>query len=373
MLDNVVKIYDKEKMPPKLDNKLRIILLTDTHLVLKNPNNRIRMIEEGVDILNQIHDLIIDNNIDIAIHLGDLYDRGYATIPHEMYNRQIEALQNISKAVNNNFFMVMGNHSYTYATQNPEFTITEILDENLKEIYKYKDTLELLNPIIKAPAYLDFGDTRISFVHFDPRKKYKIINDKKYNIALLHDDFITFESKEELYHHKYGHGIEVMNTDLFDNIDTAIMGHIHKPLTDFTMNNAKATDIIVPGSLVNRTAAEKHTYVDLPIIEMNMNEIESGKKPYRLDKIRFYLPKFDESFDLKIVEENKQMYEYAKMIKKAKIEGKKDNLLEEFIKDLKNPKVEELIRTADTLEHLESEKLFLEFKKVYHKRGEKVG
>lgn len=344
----------------------RVIVLTDTHLVLKNPSNRLKMIEEGIDIINGISKVVKENNIDIVVHTGDLYDRGYPKVPQDLYIEQINSMKELSKLVNGHMYMCMGNHSYSYAENNPEFVITDISgDEKLMEIYKYKNSLKLSVPIWKAFPLLKVGVVNIHLVHFDPMKRYNIKDGNRYNIGIFHDDFVTFQSKEELYHHKYGKGIDVVNTDIFDSFNTAIIGHIHKPLMDFRLNNFRMTEMIIPGSLVNRTTAEKHEYVDLPIIEIS----ESGKildeeynLPYKITKTRFYLPKFEDSFDLEKVEENKKMYEYAKTIKRSKIAGKDNELFEEFIKSLKNPLIEELIRTAEDIKTLKSEDFFKEFR-----------
>lgn len=353
----------------------KVIVLTDTHLVLKNPSNRLKMVEEGTEIINSITEIIKKNNIDMVIHTGDLYDRGYQNVPQDLYIEQLKSMQNMSKAVNGEMYMCMGNHSYSYAENNPEFVITDISnDEKLKEIYKYKNTLKLSIPIWKAVPKISVGTVNFHLIHFDPQKRYNINDQNLNNIGIFHDDFITFQSKEELYHHKYGKGIDVLNTDIFDCFNTAIIGHIHTPLNDFRLNNIRMTEIIVPGSLVNRTTAERHEYVDIPVISISENEDildEDFNLPYKIDKYRFELPKFEESFDLDKVENNKKMYEYAKMIKKSKISGKDNSLFEEFIKSLKNPEIESLIREAENLKTLKSEdffKDFREYKKIKFER-----
>ena len=362
-------MYDlNNPLENKKDGIVRVLILTDTHLTLKNPSNRVKMIEEGIDTFKDILNIVSDNNVDVVIHMGDLYDRGYKHIPQDSFVDQINIMKTLSDKVNGNTYMVMGNHPYSYSIDNPEFVISEFFDDKLNEIYKFKEKLDVLVPIWKCPSYLDIGTTRLNFIHFDPQKRYKTPeNNMQANIGLYHDDFVTFQSKEELYHHKYGHGVEVSQTDAFENIDTAIIGHIHVPMDDFMLTNSKNTDIIIPGALVNRTTNELHEYVDLPIIDINTSgEIMNEDKllPYKIEKFRYYLPKYLESFIDDKVKENKQMYEFAKLIKETKIKGREITLLDEYLRSLKNPKVSELIKNADTLNQLESQVLYDKYRKA---------
>lgn len=366
------KIYENyDKMHDKQEN-IRVLVLTDTHLVLKNPKNRYKMIEEGIDLFNKLNEIIKLNDVDIVIHVGDLYDRGYDNVPQTEYVKQIQTMIDMSNLVGGNMFMTLGNHPYSFAKNNPEFLISELLDDKLKEIYKYKETLKLTIPIWKCPGYIDINNVRINFIHYDPQKRYKVENNDKYNIGIYHDDFITFTSKEKLYHHRIGHGIEMLNTDTFDNINTAIIGHIHLPIEPFNLPNSLATDVHIPGALVNRTSSEIHQMVDLPVIDISTTgEILNNyrKLPYAVNKIRYYLPKYEESFNLEVVKDNKEMYEYAKIIKKSKIVSRDNTLFDAFLDEL-DLSISKLIRNAENLNELESEVLYKEFMDFYrNKRG----
>ena len=318
---------------------MRILYVTDLHQVFKNPANRTDLIREGIDIINKIaEELVVEHRIDAIIQGGDLCDRDYTAIPTTINSEFQNAHKRLSEKVNGNLYINMGNHEHNYSKDNPAFTIIDMQSERVKELYKYKEYPKTVLPIYKAVDVLEFGSTEIHFISYSPEKDYKIPlkDDNKFIIGLYHDDLVSFESEMELYHHRLGHGINMASTDIFDNVNVAILAHIHKPLIPFRLDNYRKTLVINPGSIVNRTVAEKHTKVSLPVIDIQEDGVN-------IEFAELQLKPFEDSFKEEVVEENSMKAEMVKIMKESKSLGIRKLHLEDIITEIENVNVRKLI------------------------------
>lgn len=290
-----------------------IPVITDIHILAKEPNNRNGvMLNRAMQVLDELTEMIEANKCTAVIFTGDIADRGFSRSELNYESTIISKLAKISDLVDGNCYAVLGNHEVTYSKNNLFYAMSSLDSEIIKQQLVGKEIPKCIYPYIHTPNCLDFGDLKIHLMHFNSSaKNYKVMTaDTKFNIAIYHDDLITFESMQELYHHKIGKGISVTSTDIFENVDWAIMGHIHTPLTTFTLNNVRNTVIDTPGSMLSRTIAEKHEKVKLPFICINENGFE---RQY----VDFNIGSYDESVNSKIVKAEQQKREMAKILKNS--------------------------------------------------------
>ena len=108
-------------------------------------------------------------------------------------------------------------------------------------------------------------------MHFNKDELYYPIRDEDttFHIALFHSDKVLPAS----FRQEAGYFGEVRSEYLkmvYNNVDLALLAHIHVPLGIRKYNN---TTMIVPGSasVTNNDDREKHRFVDLPIITIYDN------------------------------------------------------------------------------------------------------
>lgn len=317
--------------------KVMIPVLTDTHILYKEPTNRTNFFITTLSYLHNIADIFEANNFKIGIHGGDLHDRGDEETVTDKRNAVEEALNRISSAVED-MYIVYGNHEETYLNNNLFFSYTDVKSSVIQRLLKGRTTLKPIRPFFQAVDKLSFGDVEIHFMHYDKERRYKLPKDK-FNICIFHEDIISFESQEELYHHKIGHGIRITDTDIMENVDIAICAHIHTPLLPFRMNNTRSTLVITPGSLCHRTTAEKHTKVDIPIICLNEEGVTIEYIPFNLGEVQ-------ETVLKEIDEKQKKVYKANKALKAFKKVYSNAQDLEDLINSLPD-KQADIVRNAD--------------------------
>lgn len=263
------------------NDKIRILYCTDMHLAVKNIRNKRDALKESISILDKVIDIIKKENINIFIQGGDLFDRGneyeYIDYINEIEKRLVE----INKLTDDNFYMVMGNHEYSYARNNPTFKYLNTLDDYCIQDFKTLETLHPTNKVIKIVNYLIIDNVEIHFKHYNRVKNYKVedidINSKnRLRIGLYHDNITTYEiMKSEKYLKQIeskGKVISSTDTDIFQNVDLAILAHIHTPMQPSRVNNMHNTLVLCPGSVKQNSASDTHEEVYLPIIEITSNQ-----------------------------------------------------------------------------------------------------
>lgn len=263
MLNDVSKInFYNEEYP------VNWLVISDLHILPKEPKNRKSLIPNIITLLNELIEIGIQNKISGIIFLGDIFDRSFTSVNSDYLAQIMEIFKRMSESFP--IYAVYGNHELTYFKDNPYYLMTDIQSQAVLSQLKGKTVPKCISPYIKVIDSIDYGNVIINFVHFQKYNKfYKIAcEENKINVALYHDSLINFESKEKLYHHKIGKGIDVVNTDIFEFVDWAICGDTHTPLNTFTLGNNKSTVFDVPGVMSLRTTADKHTHVKCPIISI---------------------------------------------------------------------------------------------------------
>lgn len=266
------------------DYLYKIPVLTDMHLVCKEPSNRTKYFPKQMSILYNIEDFLIANMIEILIDAGDLTDRGEETVKTLLQNHIEHGIRRIFYGRNS--FAVVGNHEITYSKNNLFYAHANITSKTQQQRFLKEQLILPTEPLFKVVDKISVMGIDIHFMHFDPKKRYYIPPSDRFTIAIFHEDIITLESKEKLYHHKHGMGIDIENTNIMENVDIAICAHIHKPMQPFRLNNLKKTLVIVPGSLCQRTREENHTMVNIPVICITKEgKVEIQYAPFHLGDI----------------------------------------------------------------------------------------
>lgn len=255
----------------------RILVGGDLHKRMKdlttirgyvNANRKVQL-----DVMNNIKNMEITH----FISAGDWFDRGYgsdvaAALTHTDIDREM------SKLLNGNFYGVIGNHIRIRMDSNPELFLIQP-----HPIYVSRHKVARNEQIIKTPNDIILNGVQIHFMHWNKDAEnamdYKamINKDCHYHIGIYHSEYMI----PTHYLHNMGM-TQVVNDNsrisaALENIDLAIVGHIHKPIGSFVINknDGTTTTMIVPGSLTNTDAGDiaRHDYVDMPLIDID----EDGK------------------------------------------------------------------------------------------------
>lgn len=221
-----------------------------------------------LDIMNKIKELGITH----FIHIGDWFDSGYGSdVAAALTHTDIDI--EMAKLLNGNFYGLIGNHIKIRMDSNPELFLIQP-----HNVYKSRYPVTRINPIIRTPKDLILNGVQIHFIHWNKDAEsafeYKALINKDchYHVGLYHTEYII----PTHYLHNMGMKTVVNDNSMIsaalEDIDLAIVGHIHKPIGTFKINkvDGKSTTMIVPGSLTNTDAGElnRHHYVDLPMLEI---------------------------------------------------------------------------------------------------------
>lgn len=215
---------------------MRFLHIGDIHLgkLLFQQN----LLEIQIDLLNQIIDYLVDNDIDVLIMAGDIYDR---SVPS---NEAIEALNDFLSSLilkhHKKVLMIAGNHdsatrlSFASGLLKQEgLYIEAFVQEEMKPVVIDGVNFYLL-PFFK-PSYLRYlyNDESIityqdAFAAYMKRQK---INPDKTNVLITHQfiagnkEVIKSESEAVL---SVG-GSEIIDVSLVKQFDYVALGHIHAP------------------------------------------------------------------------------------------------------------------------------------------------
>lgn len=215
---------------------MRFLHISDMHLgkLLFQQN----LLEIQIDLLNQIIDYLVDNDIDVLIMAGDIYDR---SVPS---NEAIEALNDFLSSLilkhHKKVLMIAGNHdsatrlSFASGLLKQEgLYIEAFVQDEMKPVVIDGVNFYLL-PFFK-PSYIRYlyNDESIvtyqdAFAAYMKRQK---INLDETNILITHQfiagnkEVIKSESEAIL---SVG-GSEIIDVSLVKQFDYVALGHIHAP------------------------------------------------------------------------------------------------------------------------------------------------
>lgn len=209
---------------------------------------------------------IREKGITHLVSLGDWYDKGYRSINRSNNDRNFD--EDLSRAVNGNFYICLGNHFFLERDNNPEMYLIQP-----SQYYKPTQPIYATQPVIRAVPSLRIGPVQISFFHYSKENKHYVQErdpDVKLHIGVYHDEVVIPTQQRE---DGGVRGTTFTSTldSVFANIDLAITGHIHRPLGKFDVHtNGRTIPMIVPGSMCITTsaAADLHTEVQLPVVEI---------------------------------------------------------------------------------------------------------
>lgn len=215
---------------------MRFLHISDIHLgkLLFQQN----LLEIQIDLLNQIIDYLVDNDIDVLIMAGDIYDR---SVPS---NEAIEALNDFLSSLilkhHKKVLMIAGNHdsatrlSFASGLLKQEgLYIEAFVQDEMKPVVIDGVNFYLL-PFFK-PSYIRYLYSDESIVTYQDAfaayMKRQKINLDETNILITHQfiagnkEVIKSESEAIL---SVG-GSEIIDVSLVKQFDYVALGHIHAP------------------------------------------------------------------------------------------------------------------------------------------------
>lgn len=224
------------------------------------------------------------------ISTGDLCDKGYRTI-HETFTHR-NLLQEMNDITRNQVYMVIGNHFFLERDTNPELYWIQP-----HQIYKPIKSIYAKEPLLKTPNQIMVNCMQISLFHYNKHDKNyvnRVSPDARYHCGFYHDDTVVPA------HVRIQEGIDKPMSvsyvrTIFDNIDLAVMGHIHTPYGLVTINlGGKEIPVDIPGSaaIVTSKPSDLHTSIKIPVFTITD---KSYKKEYvelslHTNELKFYRP-----------------------------------------------------------------------------------
>lgn len=245
---------------------------------------------KAVDAVQQdILSFIKQRGITHLVSMGDWYDKGYRSINRSNNDRNLD--EDLSRAVNGNFYICLGNHFFLERDNNPEMYLIQP-----SQRYKPSQPIYATTPVIRAVPSLRIGSLQISFFHYSKENKDYIIERDpavSYHIGVYHDDVVVPTQQRNDAGFR-GSTMTSYLDNTFANIDLAIVGHIHTPVGVFHIQSqGRKLPMIVPGSLSITSSGSNHlhTEVNLPVVEVaDDGKISCSLYPFHLhaNLLRFY-------------------------------------------------------------------------------------
>ena len=247
---------------------MKILHTSDLHLGKRV--NEFSMIEDQIYILSQIHDICINENIEVLIIAGDIYDKSIP--PIEAINLFNDFLNKINK-LNITVLCISGNHDsnerLNFASKllqtNNIYIISEFENE-LKKI-SIKDIDFYLLPFVKYTYLNHLLDQ--SFTNYQEAIEFILektnIDSNRKNILISHQFVSVNNNTPELSDSetKTIGGLDSIDYRVFNKFDYVALGHIHKPQA---MGNKK---IRYSGSILKYSFSEVKIQKSVCIIDSN--------------------------------------------------------------------------------------------------------
>jgi len=218
-------------------------------------------------IQDDIIQYVRDNGITHIFTLGDWYHRGYHGLSEALSD--IEKDRQIAACVNGNVYHTVGNHFFLERDDNPEMYIIQPCEL----VHPAKPMTMPKKPIFNCVPSLRIGTVQIDFFHFSQVDKNYVaqtLPGTTYHIGIYHDDCCLPGWIREAEGYPARPISQIYLNNIYNNIDLAIFGHIHKPFgaTTIELTSGRTVPIIVPGSLGITANVDMHKTptVDLPII-----------------------------------------------------------------------------------------------------------
>lgn len=250
--------------------KARILFVGDLHK-RDVDFSTIQGYTKAVDAVQKdILTFIKERGITHLVSLGDWYDKGYRSINRFSNDRNLD--EALSRAVEGRFYICLGNHFFLERDNNPEMYLIQPSDlyKPTHGIYTAK------HPIIQAPPFIQIGSVRISLFHYSKVDKFyhtDLDETVRYHVGVYHDEVVV-----PSFAQKAGGligGSPSLNVEqMLDNVNFAIVGHLHKPVGAFKIPvKGREIPMLIPGSLANtQNGPSYHESVKLPVLEISDND-----------------------------------------------------------------------------------------------------
>lgn len=225
---------------------MKILHLSDLHIGKKV--NEFNLIEDQIEVLKQAEDIVKNDDIDVVIIAGDIYDRSVP--PVDAVNVANEFLSKIVRDLNKPVLAIAGNHDSGMRLEFAKLLLEKeglYIEGTIKEDIKKVVIFDEYGPVnFYLIPYADPAEIREQFKNediktYDDAMKLVIdkisenINTKERNIAIAHG-FITYMSdgkeETELIESDSERLLSVGGTDkisakYFEEFNYTALGHLH--------------------------------------------------------------------------------------------------------------------------------------------------
>jgi exonuclease SbcD len=276
---------------------MKILHTADLHLGKRV--NEFSMIEDQSYILDQIFNLCKNNNIEVLLIAGDIYDK--AIPPIDAINL-FDNFLNLLNSINVTVLCISGNHDsnerLNFASNLLESNNIYIVSEFEKELKKIsiKDIDFYLLPFVKYTYLNHCLDEK--FVNYQEAMEYILLNNKldksKKNILIAHQ-FVTVDNQNPDLSDsetKSIGGLDSIDFRVFKDFDYVALGHIHKPQAmgrqtvrysgsilkySFSEVNVQKSVCLIDTEIMSISNMILNPIHDMLKFESSINEILEGK------------------------------------------------------------------------------------------------
>jgi len=245
--------------------KAKLLITTDLHkrdVDFSTISGYSRAVDQvQLDLL----DCIRDRQVTHMIQCGDWYDKGYRAISRTQNDRNLD--EEFKRRLNKNFYMCIGNHFFIERDNNPEMYLIQP-----HPTLKPTKPVIAFEPVIRTPNGFKIGTVQISLFHFSKESKnYRAVRDADttFHIGIYHDHTVVPKSALDAAHFPYTDTNSSYINSVLENVDLAIVGHIHTQIGVIKIGvNNRTVPMVIPGSMciTKNDPSEIHTHVDLPLI-----------------------------------------------------------------------------------------------------------
>lgn len=256
----------------------------------ENDSKTVRQLKAVDHNFKLLHEAKDKYNLDGLIFTGDICHSPYANI--ENLKRDEMKFKALNRKYNDMMFTVLGNHFINFEKKNhlTTYLTHPLLTNDYRSFLDMDDGLIDTGetPVIKALDGLLINDSVLfSFFHFNKNLKYykfemdSDTRSKLTHIGVYHDNIlpkVQNPSREDNLFSRH------FNQTRFDNVDIAIVGHVHKKTdaTILTAGNGQKTAFLCPGSMLptnrNEHADNKFPFYILDIkgdrVNLEVEELE---------------------------------------------------------------------------------------------------
>ena len=329
-----------------MDNA-KVLIIPDLHLRAVTFQGRYNYPEEVLYYLKELLKITIEQEVDIVIFLGDIFDNHFTEKGAlQYYNRVCSVLRNFKAKL----FTLMGNHELHNYNTSPFFYITNLLSDRITADLEYLSFKPICNNLLlTAPDTLLINNKiRFEFFHYsDVNKNYGLNGDNDtINIGLFHDSILSSKARAYIksivgdqcfYEMKFHFKMIEVYDNLFSNFEYACIGDIHTRIGEFKIGPCL---VDIPGSLGRTQYAivQKHTMVDLPVFTICGENVAKSSIPFNLYSI-------EDSYKVDLLEANKNIRLDKKALDKALTRVKTSN---DILKDIDVLKIDKNIKDIMT-------------------------